>query len=140
MIGIIVTGHGNFATGISSGLELLFGIPECFIPVDFTALCTPEVLKNKLEDAIQNLKECATIFVFCDLVGGTPFNIASEIKLNSDRNMEVIGGTNFPMALEALMGRLQETDEEFIEYVMEAGRSQIKRHMVVKTDDLELDE
>ncbi|WP_077611375.1 PTS sugar transporter subunit IIA [Clostridium sp. Marseille-P2415] len=140
MIGIIVTGHGNFAAGISSGLELLFGAPECFIPVDFTALCTPAVLKNKLEGAVQNLKECETILIFCDLVGGSPFNISSEIKMESDRNIEVIGGTNFPMVLEALMGRLQETGEDFVGHVIESGRSQIMRHIVVKSDDMELDE
>lgn len=140
MIGIIVTGHGNFATGISSGLKLLFGTPEYFEPVDFPAFSTPEILRNKIEDSIQNLKECQTILVLCDLVGGTPFNIASEIKLNSDRNIEVIGGTNFPMALEALMGRMQETNEDFIEHVMESGRCQIKRYMAVESDDTELDE
>ena len=35
MIGILVTGHGRFATGITSALELVLGKQEWFEAVDF---------------------------------------------------------------------------------------------------------
>ena len=35
MTGIIVTGHGSYATGITSGLKLLAGEPEHYRAVDF---------------------------------------------------------------------------------------------------------
>ena len=36
MIGIIVTGHGNFATGVLSAAKLIAGTPEKLIGIDFT--------------------------------------------------------------------------------------------------------
>ncbi|MBR3349324.1 MAG: PTS fructose transporter subunit IIA, partial [Solobacterium sp.] len=35
MIGVIVTGHGKFASGMESALKLLAGKPEKFTSVDF---------------------------------------------------------------------------------------------------------
>ncbi len=35
MIGLIVTGHGNFATGITSSLRLIAGEPHDYQAVDF---------------------------------------------------------------------------------------------------------
>ena len=35
MIGLIVTGHGTFATGLTSGLKLLAGELSDYVPVDF---------------------------------------------------------------------------------------------------------
>ena len=35
MLGIIATGHGNFATGMVSAVNLLAGGNPCVIPVDF---------------------------------------------------------------------------------------------------------
>lgn len=35
MIGLIVTGHGNFATGLTSSLKLIAGEPKNYVAVDF---------------------------------------------------------------------------------------------------------
>jgi len=35
MIGIIITGHGTFGSGISSAVELLTGHQDFIVPVDF---------------------------------------------------------------------------------------------------------
>ena len=37
MIGIIVCGHGHFATGLTSSLHLIMGEQENYIAVDFPA-------------------------------------------------------------------------------------------------------
>ena len=44
MIGMIVTGHGSYATGITSGLKLLAGEPENYVPVDFLEDDSLEIL------------------------------------------------------------------------------------------------
>lgn len=36
MVGVIVTGHGNFATGILSSLKLISGEQQHIVGVDFT--------------------------------------------------------------------------------------------------------
>lgn len=44
MIGMIATGHGSFATGITSGLKLLAGEPQDYETVDFLPEDSAEAL------------------------------------------------------------------------------------------------
>ena len=83
MIGIIVTGHGNFATGISSSVQLIAGLPENYEMVDFNEGDSVDDLESKLEEAISNLKTCSGILIFSDLVGGSPFKSSAEIVRRS---------------------------------------------------------
>ncbi|KYC73249.1 hypothetical protein [Heyndrickxia coagulans] len=48
MIGIIVTGHGEFATGITSALELVLGKQESYVCVNFPNGDTAVELEKKL--------------------------------------------------------------------------------------------
>ena len=56
MIGLIVTGHGNFATGLTSSLALIAGEQEYYKAVDFTE--EPEQLEVALTAAMDELKDC----------------------------------------------------------------------------------
>lgn len=38
------------------------------------------------------------ILVMTDLLGGTPFNVASGIKTESEKSIKVLAGTNLAMA------------------------------------------
>ncbi|MFR6164287.1 MAG: hypothetical protein ACLUJR_15825 [Mediterraneibacter gnavus] len=48
------------------------------------------------------------ILVMTDLLGGTPFNVASGIKTESGKSIKVLAGTNLAMAVEAIF--LQRAD------------------------------
>ena len=73
MVGMIVTGHGSFATGITSGLKLLAGEPEDFESVDFTPEDSVDSLKEKLKAALARLQDCEEVIIFTDLTGGSAF-------------------------------------------------------------------
>ncbi len=57
MIGIIISGHGTFATGISSAVELLTGHQDFIIPVDFREEHSEEQLKENLKAAFDRLQD-----------------------------------------------------------------------------------
>ena len=86
MVGIIVTGHGNFATGLTSSVKLIAGMPELYETVDFVQEDSVEDLETNLNAAIDNLKEdCKEgILIFTDLVGGSPFKTSVEISLTRE--------------------------------------------------------
>lgn len=105
MTGIIVTGHGSFATGITSGLKLLAGETECYEAVDFLPEDSIEMLTDKLKAAIVRLDSCEGILILADLAGGSPFNVSLRLKLASEKKIEVIGGTNLPVVLDSYMSR-----------------------------------
>lgn len=96
---IIVSGHGNYATGMKSAFELLAGPNENFKFIDFTAEDTDETLGQKFSQEInKNMK--APILFFCDILGGTPFKAAALIANDKD-NMEVVAGANLVSLIEA---------------------------------------
>jgi PTS system N-acetylgalactosamine-specific IIA component len=141
MIGFIVTGHGEFASGLTSGLKLLAGETECYEAVDFKAEDSTELLTEKLRSAVQRLKDCEAVAVLADLTGGSPFNMASRLKMSGIHgNMEVIGGINLPLVLNAYMSRTMIPDiRELLDASLEMG----KQHMMyfhASGEDCELEE
>lgn len=129
MVGIIVTGHGSFATGITSGLMLLAGEPELYEAVDFLPEDSIEMLTEKLEAAIGHLNSCEGILILADLAGGSPFNVSLRLKLGSEKPMEVIGGTNLPVLLDSYMSRNMISDTaELAASSLSNGREQLIRY------------
>ena len=127
MIGIIVTGHGHFATGLTSSLHLITGITENVVAVDFEADHSTMTLKTNLEKAFVELKECDGVLVLADLPGASPFNNAVIYKSEqNEQKIEVLAGTNLPMLIEAatIMAAYEEP-MELVENVLETGKESI---------------
>lgn len=102
MNGIIIIGHGNFGSGLSSTLELIAGKQDFVKFGDFTSDKSPEVFKSEVRVELEKLKNKNKIYFFTDVVGGTPFKVACELKLEDDR-IEVFYGTNMAMIIETCM-------------------------------------
>lgn len=100
---IVISGHGNYAAGIRSTLELLAGKNDDLFYVDFTAEDTDLTLKEKLSAIVEENKDSEILFV-CDLLGGTPFKVAAEISNPSDR-MELVAGCNVGGILEMVFSK-----------------------------------
>ncbi|SHJ16690.1 PTS system, N-acetylgalactosamine-specific IIA component [Clostridium cavendishii DSM 21758] len=102
MVGIIVTGHGNFATGLLSSMKLIAGEQQNVVGIDFTEQDTTETLEEKLVTAVSNFE--SDVLMLCDLAGGSPFRVAALLKNSTtNKNIEVISGTNLPMLLETAL-------------------------------------
>ncbi|MBC6004050.1 MAG: PTS sugar transporter subunit IIA [Paeniclostridium sordellii] len=97
---IIITGHGNFASGLKSSLDLIVGNYDFIKVVDFTENKNPEELKNDIKSIIDKCSD-NELYIFTDLAGGTPFKVSSELAFNN--NIKVFCGTNLPMLIEASM-------------------------------------
>ena len=137
MVGILLTGHGHFATGLASSLQLITGITENVALVDFEADHSTDTLKENLYKAIDSLKDCDGILVLSDLAGGSPFNNASLCKAERpDQKIEVIAGTNLPMIIEgASMMAAYDDPLELAETLIPTGKDCIVRFELVKHED-----
>ena len=133
MVGIIITGHANFALGMMSAIKLVFGSPESLKIVNFGEEDSTEVLENNIKFAIHELKECDGLLCFTDIAGGTPFQVASRLSIE-EAEMRVISGTNLPM----LLGVLSERDDmdlnELADYALEVGKEEVKEFTFVPYD------
>lgn len=121
MIGCILTGHGTFANGLADALSMIAGDQDYFIPVPFIeagAASYPETLVSTISDL---LDQTDGVLIFCDLLGGTPFNQAMMLSQNYN-NVEVVTGTNLPMLLETLSLRLASTTlTDLLQTALESG-------------------
>lgn len=140
MIGVIVTGHANFATGITSSLELITGKHEQYSAIDFDGVISPDQLLELIKTELENLKDCEHIYIFTDLLGGTPFRMAATATLEHS-NLTVFAGTNLPMLIECMMSRQYQDDAvAYANQLMESSRTQLSLYEpVVREVDEEED-
>jgi len=125
MIGIIVTGHGNFAKGITTALDVVLGKQEMYINVDFPVGDTATELEENITKAINYLENCENIVVFADLLSGSPFNV-SIMKAMQDERIKVVYGVNFGMLIESVMNRNTGMNiNELVNKAIEVGKSQV---------------
>ena len=89
---IIITGHNNFASGILSSLTMIAGSKDNIYAVDFLNNDNDDTLESKLKKIISDNKDSEILFT-CDLMGGTPFKVASKLAFTND-NYEVVTGIN----------------------------------------------
>lgn len=141
MIGVITTGHGNFATGLTSALNLIVGEMEAYAAVDFTSLAGTAELERDLAVALDGLSAqgCEGVLVLCDLVGGSPFKTA--VTLGAARgNVRVMAGTNLGCLVEACTQRDVVSDVDGLATLaVEAARAQVVAFQmapVTTADDL----
>lgn len=89
---IIITGHNHFASGILSSLTMIAGTKDNVYAVDFLSDDNDLSLEGKFNKIISENKDSEILFV-CDLMGGTPFKVASKLAFTND-NYEVVTGIN----------------------------------------------
>lgn len=137
MIGIIVTGHGNFASGVSSSVKLIAGLPEKYEQVDFLEEHGIEELSKNIEAAINKLNDCEGIIIFTDLVGGSPFKASVELSMKY-KNIAVLGGTNLGMLIETSMARnFIEDLDTLCNSAISTGKDQLIRYEFVERVEVE---
>ena len=141
MIGLIISGHGNFASGLHTSLNLIAGEPSNVEYIDFEEIDTIETLREKYYLALKNLSHCKSILALTDLAGGSPFKTLVEIKTEIEKPMEVIGGTNLPMILEISMGKdFMEDLYSLTESAIEVGKNGIVKFEFIAHEDIECED
>ncbi len=128
MIGLLVTGHANFGTGITSSVNLIAGEQEAYQAVDFLPTYSTEDLTREIAKALDELKECEGVIIFTDLMGGTPFNVSAQLG-HGKENIRIVAGTNLPMLVEIVMSRKFMDDlDGLVDSVLETGKEQVTKY------------
>lgn len=127
MVGFILTGHGQFSTGLASAIHMVAGDTPNFETVTFDndeAATFPE----RLSTVIESMRaQCDGVVVFCDLLGGTPFNQSMMCASQID-NVAMVCGANLPMLIEALFARMSNeaaTVDELVSAAVNAGKDAV---------------
>lgn len=120
MLGIILTGHGGFASGMEKAMKQILGEQSQFIAIDFPETSTTALLTSQLEQAVKELDSDEGLIFLTDLLGGTPFRVASTLAMQKT-GREVITGTNLQLLLEMVLDRDELSGEAFRIQALECG-------------------
>ena len=125
MIGIVVSGHINFATGMESAFKAIAGEQEQFMFVDFLESMSTDDLEAELRKAAQAVNTGEGVLFLCDVLGGSPCNRAMNIMQDTP-NVEILVGVNLAMIANAAFERDGSTLDELVETIQEIGASTMK--------------
>ncbi len=137
MVGLLITGHGHFATGLGSSLRLITGNTENIVYVDFEENHSTDTLTENLNKALDELKNCDGVLVLSDLAGGSPFKSAVECKVaRPDQAIEVLAGSNLPMLIEGSMAMAAfDSPLDLAQSLIETGKDYIVRFELTAHED-----
>lgn len=142
MIGLLITGHGHFATGMFSALELIAGAQTNVVYVDFESDHSIEDLKDNLTKGFDSLKDCDGVLVLSDLPGGSPFKTSVELKFERpEQVIEVISGTNLPLLVAcATMTTVFDNPLDLADAMIPEGKDSIVRFELLVSDNDSFDD
>ncbi|MGO2509871.1 MAG: PTS galactosamine/N-acetylgalactosamine transporter subunit IIA [Vibrio hibernica] len=122
MIGIVVSGHIHFASGMESAVKAIAGEQEQMAFIDFIESMSTDELEIQLRQAMKAVDTGDGVLFLTDIPGGSPSNRASAILMDSDK-VEQISGVNLPMIANAAFEREDVTVNELVEILLEIGSS-----------------
>ena len=135
---IVLVGHGRFATGIYSSLQLIAGDQENVEAIDFVEGMSADELKQKILLAISNEEK---VLILSDLLGGTPFKVSSTIMVeNPTKTMNVLSGLNLAMLMEAVFARMAHGFDEVADKAVAAAQSGVVNGKELFSTDVEAEE
>ena len=109
MAEIVIIGHGGYAEGVRSNLEMVIGVPESMHFLNFT-------LGMELDD-----KE----ILFCvDLPGATPFQLAAIHTAQNPERCRTVVGLNSMAYMELAMD-CSGTPEDLAKHAMETTKDSV---------------
>ncbi|MBW8093575.1 PTS sugar transporter subunit IIA [Streptomyces hygroscopicus] len=128
--GILVTGHGRFAGGLVGAIEVIMGPQDGLRAVDFPETDTAAQLRDNLTRGLTALEDHDSVVVFCDLRGGSPFNVMNELR-GTRNGVEILYGVNLPLLLAFISERDRgESVGALIRSAVEDGHSGLGRFEV----------
>ncbi|MEG0853191.1 MAG: PTS fructose transporter subunit IIA [Angelakisella sp.] len=139
MVTILLTGHGNFATGLLSAVRLICGTHRQVVAVDFAQEDSIDDLRTNILSVIN--EEDNDILILTDIAGGSPYNTSVLLKNEfTGKNIEVVSGANIPMLISAIMERGEQSAPEVAENIVEVALHSIKRFQLKKIVQQQVDD
>ncbi|PJE78279.1 PTS system mannose-specific EIIAB component [invertebrate metagenome] len=125
MIGLVITGHLNFASGYQSAVNAIVGDSPQVEYVDFLESMSTIELEQQIRQASRSVDDGDGVLFLTDIPGGSPCQRSAKVAADLDE-ADVISGTNLAMAAEACLERDGMKLEKLVTQLIETGVENIK--------------
>lgn len=116
MINVIVATHGELANGLKDSVRMLAGEFENFYTIVFTEEKGIDDLRDQFKQVIKSIDSSNQWVILCDIMGGSPFKVASEFSFRNE-DVSVYYGVNLPLTIEILLSRNEKKLDELIKSI-----------------------
>lgn len=123
MIGVIVVGHGNFASELVLVAENILGKQKYLHAVSVKAGEGEHTLHNELNELMSNM-EIDDVIILSDIFGGSLSNMCLYFAKNKG-HIAVVTGVNVPMVLKVLSYRDRVSLNELVSVACKGGKDGI---------------
>lgn len=124
MIGVIVAGHGNFASEVISTAEKALGKQEHLEAVSIEVGEGESALRKKL-NAVLEMSKVDNVIVLADIFGSSFAKECVYMAKNKGR-VAVVTGVNLPMVLKVLTHRQRVDLSELVSLACAGGKEGIR--------------
>ncbi len=125
LIGVLVVAHGDLGSTLLESIGIIAGKVENAHSVGLHHGDSPEIFRNTIKEAVEQLDMGSGVIVLVDFFGGTPGN--EVLKCLPRENMKVLSGVNMAMLLEVVVNREFITDlESLSQLALDSGKSSIQ--------------
>lgn len=125
LTGIILLSHGPFAVSLLDTAKMLFGDSENLAAFSFEDGDDLDKYRETFAQTIDAFPDGSLILV--DLFGGTPCNQVMRYIQETGKVLEIVGGMNLPMLVNAVISREDMKGKKFSLDTAENGRKGIFR-------------
>ncbi|MBC9131489.1 hypothetical protein JMI89_09930 [Frischella sp. Ac48] len=122
---IVITSHGELCEAILKSYQMIAGNPDIFtaIKLDDNGIAD---FSQRLINMLDLLTQKEPVLVFCDLIGGTPYNESYRYALANPNKIRIVTGYNLPILIEVGTVSATETDiDKLVKIALETGHSSI---------------
>ena len=124
MTGILIVTHQNLGQALIDAAEFILGSPlEAVQAVSIDLNEKADSLRQKIEEAIDQVNSDKGVFILTDMFGGSPSNLSYSFL--EEGRVEVLSGVNLPVLLKAVRTRQQVELSEMIKIVEDYGKKSI---------------
>lgn len=133
---LLIVSHGTFAPGLHSVVDMLAGSREDVLSCSMGDGMGAEVFAEKLRKTISKIGVNDTIFLFGDLIGGSPLTNAMNVLTETGHitTTTVFGGANVPMLITAAL-ESDEDDATLKESIISEGQAAIREFVLDLDED-----
>ena len=124
MVKILLATHGQLAAGLVNSAKMLIGDFENVEYISFHEEMGIDQLNDVFEEKVFDISEEKQYLILCDIIGGSPFNVASKFSFENS-NVAVFYGINLPLLIEAIMHSKDKNLKDVVEELVKINKDTI---------------